>query len=177
MTVLCKVEWRATPDAPKPDVSFVPAMERRRLTGVERAALAVAHRALEAYRSSCAPEAATEDDVQMPVVFASRWGEIGTTVKLMQQMHADGEMSPAGFSNSVHNAAPGHLSLLSKNRASYTAIAAGADSYEMGLLEASTYPGKVLFVYAEEDTPEFYKPDFPDIQAAHAVALVIDNAV
>lgn len=171
MNILVKVEWQATEEAPKPDVSFVPAMERRRLTGVERAALAVAHQALEAFKSQ------TNSNADLPVVFASRWGEIGTTVKLMQQMHADGEMSPAGFSNSVHNAAPGHLSLLTKNKAPYTAIAAGPDSYEMGLLEASTYPGKVLFVYAEEDTPEFYKPDFEDVQKAHAVAMVIDNGV
>lgn len=84
-------------------------------------------------------------------------------------------MSPAGFSNSVHNATPGHWSLLTKNTAPYTAIAAGPDSYDMGLLEASTYPGKVLFVYAEEATPEFYRPHFPDVQPAHAVAMLIEN--
>ncbi len=164
MNILSKVEWRATPEDPKPDVFFVPAMERRRLTGVERAALSVAWKALEGRR-----------DEEFPVVFASRWGEIGTTLRLMRQMHAEGEMSPAGFANSVHNAAPGHLSLLTKNHASYTAIAAGPDSYEMGLLEASTYPGKVLFVYAEEETPEFYRPHHPDNQTAHAVAMLIEN--
>ena len=173
MKIVCRVEWKATPDSPKPDVSFVPAMERRRLTGVERAALSVAHQALEQIKQS--DDQANQTALQIPVVFASRWGVIGTTVKLMQQMHGEGEMSPAGFSNSVHNAAPGHLSLLTKNRAPYTAIAAGPDSYEMGLLEASTYPGRVLFVYAEEETPEFYRPHFPDPQKAHAVALVIDN--
>ena len=166
MQVQTQAEWRASAESPKPDVSFVPAMERRRLTGVERAALAVAW---QAYRAACA------EGEQIPVVFASRWGEIGTTIKLMQQLHADGEMSPAGFSNSVHNAAPGHFSLFTRNKAPYTAIAAGADSYAMGLLEAQSYPGKVLFVYAEEATPEFYKPHFADVQAAHAVAMVIDN--
>jgi len=166
MQVRTQAEWRASAESPKPDVSFVPAMERRRLTGVERAALAVAW---QAYRAACA------EGEQIPVVFASRWGEIGTTIKLMQQLHADGEMSPAGFSNSVHNAAPGHFSLFTRNKAPYTAIAAGADSYAMGLLEAQSYPGKVLFVYAEEATPEFYKPHFADVQAAHAVAMVIDN--
>ena len=166
MQVRTQAEWRASAESPRPDVSFVPAMERRRLTGVERAALAVAW---QAYRAACA------EGEQIPVVFASRWGEIGTTIKLMQQLHADGEMSPAGFSNSVHNAAPGHFSLFTRNKAPYTAIAAGADSYAMGLLEAQSYPGKVLFVYAEEATPEFYKPHFADVQAAHAVAMVIDN--
>lgn len=164
MTVLAKAEWTAAAECPKPDVSFVPPMERRRLTSLERAALSVAHRALGG-----------ADARGLPVVFASRWGEIGTTLKLMRQMHDEGEMSPAGFSCSVHNAAPGHLSILLGDTASYTAIAAGADSYDAGLLEASTYPGKVLFVYAEEETPEMYAPHFGERCTARAVAMLIDN--
>ena len=129
--ILAQAEWRATPEDPKPDVSFVPPMERRRLTGVERAALSVARKVY--------PEGE-----EVPVVFASRWGEIGTTVKLMRQCHDDGEMSPAGFSASVHNAAPGAFSLLMKNRAPYTAIAARGRSREMGWLEATGRVKKVL---------------------------------
>lgn len=162
MTVLARADWRETPADPKGDVGFVPPMERRRLTPLERAALAVAWRVYP-------------HGEEIPVVFASRWGEIGTTLRLMRQMHDEGEMSPAGFSNSVHNAAPGHLSLLTKSTAPYTAVAAGADTYEMGLLEASAHPGKVLFVYAEEATPEFYRGTFPDVRAASATALLIDN--
>lgn len=162
MKILAEAKWEETEGSIKPDVSFIPMMERRRLTSLEKAALSVAHKIY--------PEGE-----QIPVVFASRWGEIGTTLKLMEQMFLGGEMSPAGFSNSVHNAAPGHLSLLKKNKASYTAIAAAEKSYEMGLLEASTYPGKVLFVYAEEATPEFYRPHFEDVQKAHAVAMLIEN--
>ena len=160
--ILAKAEWRESADAPKPDVSFVPPMERRRLTQLEKAALSVAWKA-------------SGGKIDCPVVFASRWGEIGTTLKLMRQMHDEGEMSPAGFSNSVHNAAPGHLSLLAKDKAPYTAIAAGPDTYDMGLLEASTYPGRVLFVYAEESTPEMYRPHFPDPRPAYAVALLLEN--
>lgn len=162
MRILARAEWTESPDQPKPDVSQVPPMERRRLTPVERAALSVA---LRVYPQG----------EEVPVVFASRWGEIGTTLKLMRQMHDEGEMSPAGFSASVHNAAPGQLSLLTKNRAPYTAIAAGPESRAMGLLEASTYPGKVVFVYAEEATPEFYRPYFPDVRPAHAEAMLLVN--
>lgn len=177
MKILARAEWTATADAPKPDVSFVPAMERRRLTSVEKAALSVAHRALTLAAESQPTDSSSLESLNqtIPIVFASRWGEIGTTLKLMRQMHEEGEMSPAGFSNSVHNAAPGHLSLLLKNTAPYTAVAAGPDSYEMGLLEAKTTPGKVLFIYAEEETPEFYRGEFKDVQTAHAVAMVIDN--
>jgi hypothetical protein len=159
---VARAEWSESESSPKPDVSFVPPMERRRLTLLERAALSVAWKVYP-------------HGEQIPVVFASRWGEIGTTLKLMRQMHDEGEMSPAGFSNSVHNAAPGHLSLLAKDKAPYTAISAGADSYEMGMLEASTYPGKVLFVYAEESTPEMYRPHFPDVKRAHSVAVLLDD--
>lgn len=149
--------WRATAEVPKPDVSFVPPLERRRLTGVERAALSVAWQ--------------VKTDAELPVVFASRWGEIGVTIKLMKQFHADGEMSPAGFSASVHNAAPGSFSLLTKNHAPYTAIAARDRSLEAGLLETFALQREAIFVYAEEATPEFYLPDFGAPQPACAVAL------
>ena len=154
--------WRATAEAPKPDVSFVPPMERRRLTGVERAALSVAWQ--------------VKTDAELPVVFASRWGEIGVTLKLMNQFHADGEMSPAGFSASVHNAAPGAFSLLTKNHAPYTAIAARDRSLEAGLLETLALRREAIFVYAEEATPEFYLPAFGEPQPACAVALRVTES-
>ena len=172
-------ETSATPilsAAPKlsaaPDVSFIPAMERRRLTGVERAALSVAWQ--------------VRPEGEVPVVFASRWGEIGVTVKLMTQFHSDREMSPAGFSASVHNAAPGAFSLLTRNHAPYTAIAARERSLEAGLLEALVQgsaarsasgpcQGAVLFVFAEEATPAFYAPAFGPLQPACALAVRIES--
>ena len=145
-------------------------MERRRLTGVERAALSVAWQ--------------VRPEGEVPVVFASRWGEIGVTVKLMKQFHADHEMSPAGFSASVHNAAPGAFSLLTHNHAPYTAIAARARSLEAGILEALVqgtavagrppYRGAVVFVFAEEATPEFYAPEFGPLQGACALAVRLE---
>lgn len=155
--VVASAVWQATEATPRPDVSFIPPLERRRLTGVERAALAVAW------------QVRGEDET--PVVFASRWGEIGVTVKLMKQFHAEGEMSPAGFSASVHNAAPGAFSLLTGNHAPYTAIAARERSLEAGLLEALALRREVVFVYAEEATPDLYAPRFEDLQAGCAVAL------
>ncbi len=158
--------WQATPEMPRPDVSFVPPLARRRLTGVERAALAVAK---AVYPDSPPPE-------DLPVVFASRWGEIGTTIDLMRQFHDDGEMSPAGFSVSVHNAAPGAFSLFTRNRAGYTAIAARRRTLSSGFLEALAQRTRTLFVYAEEATPEFYRPAFGPAQEAVAVAVLMDSS-
>ncbi len=158
--------WQATPEAPRPDVSFVPPLARRRLTGVERAALAVAR--------AVYPDPPPEEG--LPVVFASRWGEIGTTIDLMRQFHADGEMSPAGFSVSVHNAAPGAFSLFTRNRAGYTAIAARRQTLASGFLEALVQRTRTLFVYAEEATPAFYRPAFGSAQEALAVAVRLDSS-
>ena len=162
-TVASYAAWRAEGAdgaITKPDVSFIPPLERRRLTGVERAALAVAWQ--------------VRPEGEVPVVFASRWGEIGVTVKLMTQFHADREMSPAGFSASVHNAAPGAFSLLTHNHAPYTAIAARERSLEAGLLEALTQGTAVVFVFAEEATPAFYAPAFGPLQPACALAVRLE---
>ena len=175
-TVASYAVWRADETSAKPDVSFIPPLERRRLTGVERAALAVAWQ--------------VRPEGEVPVVFASRWGEIGVTVKLMTQFHADREMSPAGFSASVHNAAPGAFSLLTRNHAPYTAIAARERSLEAGLLEALTqgvavagraavagrppYRGAVVFVFAEEATPALYASAFGPLQPACALAVRLE---
>ena len=176
-TVLRRVEWTATEAEQRPDVSFIPMMERRRLSLVERAALHVAWRVFHPCGADGAmrPIPSASD---VPVVFASRWGEIGTTLKLMRQMHDEGEMSPAGFSVSVHNAAPGAWSLLTGNHAAYTAIAARERSYEMGLIEAeaqlaSRAAPAVLYVYAEEATPDYYLPAFGAPVVAHAVAQLL----
>ena len=159
-TVASYAVWRADETSAKPDVSFIPPLERRRLTGVERAALAVVWQ--------------VRPEGEVPVVFASRWGEIGVTVKLMTQFHADREMSPAGFSASVHNAAPGAFSLLTHNHAPYTAIAARERSLEAGLLEALTQGAGVVFVFAEEATPAFYEPAFGPLQPACALAVRLE---
>jgi hypothetical protein len=175
--VLREVDWTSAEGDPKPDVSFMPMMTRRRLSMVERAAMHVAWKVFHPDESEPLeghlPEMGT-----VPVVFASRWGEIGTTLKLMRQFHSEGEMSPAAFSSSVHNAAPGAWSLFTGNRAPYTAVAAGARTYEMGLLEAESQLAAggaeaVLFVYSEESTPEYYQSAFSGHVQAHAVAMLL----
>ena len=91
-------------------------------------------------------------------------------------------MSPAAFSSSVHNAAPGAWSLFTKNTVAYTAIAARERTYEMGLMEAKAQlsagiSDAVLFVYAEESTPVYYHTAFgrPETARAEALLLVADG--
>ncbi len=156
------VFWQENDTEKLPDVSFIPAMLRRRMNTVEKIAVAMA--------SKIAPKKA---DYRM--VFASRFGEWEQTIKLIRQFYEDREMSPAGFSNSVHNAAMGQLSLLIHNTNSYTSIAAGKRTIENALLEAITGKKPVLFIYAEEKNPEEYKKLLEKPVLSHGCAIYLDK--
>ena len=119
-----------------PDVSFVPPIVRRRLSPLQKLFFALA-REVEA-----APSALT--------VFASRDGEDTLTRRTVEDFQTDGSVSPHRFSASVYNAAPGLWSVFTKNRSPYTAIAAGEDTIECGILELLADAAPAMLVYAEE---------------------------
>jgi len=128
--------WSVLAAGEPADVSFVPPLVRRRLSPLQKVFFALAN--------------ATEGDGLGEVVFASRNGEDTLTRRIVDDFHADGSVSPHRFSTSVYNAAPGLWSVETGNRLAYTAVAAGDDTVECGLIEALTgrFPG--LFVLAEE---------------------------
>ena len=155
--------WRESDNEKLPDVSFIPPMVRRRMTDLQKIALGVANRV--------APK-----DANYQIIFASRYGDWQQTIKLITQFHTDSEMSPAGFSNSVHNAAAGAFSILTKNKNSYTSIAAGARTLESGILAALMARGPVLFIYAEEKSPEMYEPFLESRVSAHGMAVMLSGS-
>ena len=90
--------------------------------------------------------------LQLPVVYASRHGELERTHALFEEWREYGEMSPAGFSLSVHNATASLLGLASHNQNNSTTLAAGESSLAMGILEASMFcrnGGDCLLVYGD----------------------------
>lgn len=137
--------WQESADEKLPDVSFIPSMVRRRMSKIEKIAVGIA--------GKIAPE--SQD---YTTVFASKFGEWGQTIELIKQFFEEREMSPAGFSNSVHNAAAGLFSLLTKNTNSYTSIAAGNRTLEMAILKALTENHDVMVVFAGEHNPDIYAP-------------------
>ena len=152
--------WHENDNEKLPDVSFVPPMMRRRMTRLEKIAIGLAGR--------IAPQ--TQN---YTVVFASRFGEWEQTIQLIRQFHSDKEMSPAGFSNSVHNAAAGAFSLLTKNTNTYTSIAAGDNTLEMAVLKALTSDGDVMVVFAGEHSPEIYNSVLKEPQNAFGLAVML----
>ena len=128
--------WASLPPGAAADVSFVPPLVRRRLSPLQKLFFSLA-------RSVGA-------EPPLPVVFASRDGEDALTRRIVAEFNEAGAVSPNRFSSSVYNAAPGLWSVMTKNRAPYTAIAAGDDSVECGLLELLFAGSPAAYVYAEE---------------------------
>lgn len=130
-------------------VEFVEPMLRRRLSPLSRIALHCAHAALA-------------DERAEQLVFASRHGELGTTVNLLRQLARGEALSPMGFSLSVHNSAAGLFGIASKDATPATAIAAGRDSLLACLIEAAAMRasgiGSVLISYVEQDLPAVFQP-------------------
>ncbi len=109
-------------------------------------------------------------------VFGSAWGEANTAVALLEMRHnGDGQLSPARFAQSVHNTATGLLSIATGNREPSTAIAAGADTVAMCLLEAIGWLNEsdvpVLVAVADECPPASLAPGFQHAPFAAAFLL------
>ena len=134
------VSWSVLQPGETPDVSFVPPILRRRLSPLQRIAFSLLGSA----------GAGKADEL----VFASRDGEDTLTRRIVSDFKADGSVSPHRFSTSVYNAAPGLWSVFTGNRSAYSAVAAGEDTIECGLLETLDARG-CTFVFAEETSGGF----------------------
>jgi hypothetical protein len=152
----------ASPGGALPSVSFLPAMQRRRLSALGRMLFHVAW-----------PLA--EGQPPMPLVFVSRHGETPRTLAVLQALATDEPLSPTQFSLSVHNAIIGQWSILRGDTSEMTALAGDGDGLEHGLLEALSLLDEgapsVLLVVAEEAPPQLYRPFIDDVPCAYALAL------
>jgi hypothetical protein len=114
----------ADADTEEAPTAKVPLNLRRRVSPLGQAALRCAWNLPDASRAR--------------MVFASRHGEFGRTLSILDAIAAHAEVSPADFTLSVHHALAGLLSIAQSNRHGHTAVAAGSESFGFGLMEAVT---------------------------------------
>ncbi|MGF1469667.1 MAG: beta-ketoacyl synthase chain length factor [Sandaracinaceae bacterium] len=93
-----------------------------------------------------------------PTIYTSSLGEIETMATLLRMLFLeDGKLSPNRFKNSVHNAASGLVSIATGSTAFSTALAGGARSFEVGVLEAWAYleqsPGPLILAVGDDRPP------------------------
>lgn len=147
-------QWSHEPVAPPqtdaaPDVSFLPAMQRRRLSRLARMAF-------------CVGWPLAEGLDRLPLVFVSRHGETPRTFDILSDLASDQPLSPTQFSLSVHNAVIGLWSIMRGETSEMTALACAGDGLEHGVVEAAGLLGEgapaVLLLITEEQPPAVYAP-------------------
>jgi hypothetical protein len=111
-------------------------------------------------------------------VFASRHGSFATTISLLEHLARDAPLSPARFSHSVHNTQAGLFSIWARNPLPSVSVAAGAETFAHGFLEAvgrlSREPGRpVLFVTGDESVPRPVAELADPALVPHALGLLL----
>ena len=162
---------------PKPDVSFVPMLTRRRLSYVSRMVVLVSDQVSR-----------DKDGNKLEpckVTFASQFGEITQQLKISETLIDTGMVSPAHFSLSVFNASIANASILESNTAGYSAVFSGKDAFTTGLTDClaalENEPGDSrTFIFADELIPETYAPvagvPYPNAICAIALRLTKDES-
>jgi hypothetical protein len=167
------VEWAAWTSAEGArHIADIAPLLRRRMSPLARMAVAVG---LECCHKAGLSPAAPR------VVFASRHGEMGVTVDLLNQMAAGETLSPTGFSNSVHHAAAGYWSLAMGNRQATRAVAGGEASFCYGFLDAIGMLGEadrspVLLIVADDQVPPPFEAVSGQLKAPYAAAFLLAPA-
>jgi len=163
-------DWQAWSRAPvalddtgqTPDVGFLPAMQRRRLSRMARMLFHVAWPLVE-------------QDEAVPLVFVSRHGETPRTFAILDDLARGEPLSPTAFSLSVHNAPAGLWSIARGDCSEITALAAEVDGLEHGIMEACGLLAEgapsVLLVVAEEMPAPLYRAQIDDVPFSYALAL------
>lgn len=124
----------------KPDLSNIPAIQRRRLPLVAKR---INQFALVA------------KNTETPIIYVSQQGELSQTLAIIRSF--SGEVSPMKFSLSVHNAIAGLLSVAHKNTQNYQAIDSLSGGIETAIIEAYCLLNQhdsVSIVYFDEDLPQ-----------------------
>ncbi|MCQ8889876.1 beta-ketoacyl synthase chain length factor [Pseudoalteromonas carrageenovora] len=167
-----KPEQRQTPfenwyDSSPITLSWVPAMQRRRMTPFVKMVLHSVRQVTN--------EKGYEN---IPVVFSSRHGDFHKTANLLGELAQQQPLSPTGFGLSVHNAAIGMYSIISGNTQPMNAIAAGKNSFPCALIEAyiklvEYKQTHILLVHTDEALPEPYTTFADEAQFTHSISLVM----
>ena len=166
-----------TETQPKPDVSFVPMLTRRRLSYLSRMVVLVSDQVSRDHDGNRLDAC--------KVTFASQFGEITQQLKISQALIETGNVSPAHFSLSVFNASVANASILETNTAGYAATASGKDSFVSGLADCiaaleNEESDTRTFIFADEPIPETYAPiagvPYPNAVCAIALRLTTDES-
>lgn len=165
-------DWARAPWLPAgegvPALAEMPAMQRRRLERLGRMALQVAWQVQ--------PEAGDA----VPLVFASRHGDITRTFGMLQGLARAEPLSPTHFGLSTHNAIVAQYSIARGFGGNYLAVAGGMESAEAAVTEAlgllADGAPEVIVVQGDDLVPADYAGYRDEPEAPYAWAWRLRRA-
>lgn len=123
------LQWAQAPACPvgvaEVDLAHVPPMSRRRLGLLAKMAVSVADAVLPSGQG-----------VDIPVVWASRYGDAEKMIALLKSQAQQEPLSPTAFGLSVHNGVGAQYSILRGVRANAVCVASSHCAPEAGVVEA-----------------------------------------
>ncbi|KAA8733848.1 beta-ketoacyl synthase chain length factor [Acinetobacter qingfengensis] len=149
-------------------IQAIPAMQRRRLSGLAKLALHAAQLAKQQYNQPI--------DY---IVWSSHYGDEKNTLNILMDIAENQSPSPTQFSTSVHNAIAGLYSILFQDPTPSTSMSSAAHhSWQDALFEAyaylkSNHQQSALLIYYDEPLPQVYNQDYAVVSQAYAIATVI----
>lgn len=164
------LHWAKAPVCPvggtAVELPHVPAMSRRRLGHLAKMAVAVADSVLP-----------PEEGADIPVVWASRYGDAEKALALLRTQALDEPLSPTAFGLSVHNAVGAQHSILRGMHANAVCVASSHCAPESGIVEAvgllSDGVPEVLLVCYDELLPPDYAAFHDEPAAEYAWAALL----
>lgn len=167
------LKWAETPVRPMGDavveLPHVPAMLRRRLGHLAKMAVYVADSVLQLTQRT-----------DIPVVWASRYGDADKALALLRSQALDEPLSPTAFGLSVHNAVGAQHSILRGMHANAVCVASSQCAPEAGIVEAvgllndgAQAAAEVLLVCYDEPLPPDYAVFHDEPVAEYAWAVML----
>lgn len=143
----------------------IPSVIARRCSQLSKMALAVSGQMLE-------------NNVVDYAVFCSQHGELKCALGLLTDLSRKALLSPARFTGSVHNSASGLFAIIHQMHQNMTSIAAGANSFLMGMVSALAWlklhpDDQVLLVAFDDRVPVEYQSLKIPNDNQYAVALLL----
>lgn len=167
-------DWEAWARAPQPlaaeghpEARFLPPMLRRRCSPLTRILLTAAFDCLE-----------ESERGEVRTVFASRHGSVNESLGMLERIVREQRISPAKFSHTVHNAQAGLFCIAAGNRRASSSLAARADTFACGYLEALAHlerePSRpVLYVMGDGQLVSTFAHLVDEPPGSYGVALLL----
>jgi hypothetical protein len=153
----------------EPDVRFLLANQRRRLSPLSRIVVDTYHRA----------NGSPTGGLQIPSILCSTYGEHVRNTNLILDISANSDVSPTAFSLSVHNAVAGLISIFYGNEAPCLTMATNKKGVSVALFEAYSMlreTSQVSLTIYDGPVHESYRNALPDSKDTAAISLILSPA-